>query len=60
LDYALKRSFGNNILYVDILEIPYEVIYEFRFFFAILYDGVSFMLNELFLDYDINSEGSVI
>jgi len=60
LDYAFKRSFGDNISYVDILEIPYEVIYEFRFFFAILYDGASFMLDKLFLDYDIDNEGSMI
>jgi len=60
LNYAFERVFVNNIYYIDISESSHEVIHKFGFFFTILYDGASFILNKLFFNYDVDGEESMI
>jgi len=60
LNYAFEGFYSDDISYINILESLYEVVYEIGFIFIILYNSMSFLLDKLFLNYDIDSERSVI
>ena len=60
MDYAFERVFNGDVHCFDISEFSYKIVYKFGFFFTILYNGMSFILNELFLNYNVYSEKSMI
>ena len=60
LNNEFKRILIKNCWSVDISKAFYEVENEFFLFFTILYNGMSFVLDELFSNRNINDKESMI
>jgi len=60
LNFAFEGIFVKNICCIDIFEFNDKVIHKLKFVFTIFNDSMSFILNKLFLNYDVNCEGDVI
>ena len=60
LNNNFKRILVKDYWHINTSKAFYEFKNEFFLFFAILYNGVSFVLNEFFSNRNINNKGSII